>query len=346
MKQPRNWKQLTRHPLSEEYADITGERWSWLLESLDVNGFRPEHAIVLYEDMVLDGWQRQRACVERGIRPKYRALARGVDPERFVAMENDPRRHETEEQKNARVNARRKRVEAARREGQSIRSIAEAEGVAKSTIERDISSAGVPPGTPENENNAKISGRDGKNYAARRSRSLLCARCQRVGAVTNCAACAEVRRRRGIDANGRAPKKPKARPASREEIRDRVGNVVPDALRDVFADTGLAELIEEVNTAAEFVTAERWVDRATRLFDHHPFLLLSNTNPKSQGFKEHVFDALRSLQLAKEALESGAPYAVCPRWAKHEQGKACRACRSGGYVPEHRWNELKMSQEV
>jgi hypothetical protein len=143
-----------------------------------------------------------------------------------------------------------------------------------------------------------------------------------------------VRKKCGIDANGRAPKKPKPKAPAREELRDALGNVVPDQLRDVFADTGLSELIGGLATATDFVTPEQWTDRAVKLMDHHPFLL-------ADKFKEHVFDALRSLQLAKEALEAGVPYAVCPRWEKHEQGKACRTCRGGGHVPEHRWVELK-----
>ena len=57
-------------------------------------------------------------------------------------------------------------------------------------------------------------------------------------------------------------------------------------------------------------------------------------------FKTHAYDALRSIQLAKEALASGLPYAVCPKCNAVENGKVCRTCRGGGHIPLHRWEEL------
>src|SRR3990167_10575229 len=91
--QPRFWKTLERHPISAEYEDITGDAWDDFLEHF--RAFDQRRPIILHEDKVLDGWQRQRACVKLGITPVYAQLPKGVDPREFVSQENDRRRHET-----------------------------------------------------------------------------------------------------------------------------------------------------------------------------------------------------------------------------------------------------------
>lgn len=119
----------------------------------------------------------------------------------------------------------------------------------------------------------------------------------------------------------------------KEEVKDSLGNPVPDRCRDAFADPALKDLIDELENAEALVRAEPWLDRATKLTDHYQFLLLDK-------FRTHSMDALRSIQLAKEALASGMPYAVCPKCKGEENGKVCRSCRGGGHIPLHRWEEL------
>jgi hypothetical protein len=172
-----DWKQLERHPLSAEYKDIEGQPWQDLLDRLTVMGSLPDRPIVLFEGKVLDGWQRQRACVKLGVEPTYDNLRDGMDAEMFVQAVNDIRRHESAEEAAERVARRRERLRAARAQGQSIRSIAKAESISKSQVERDLQASVVPGGTPET-----VKGTDGKTYKARKPREWhLCGRCERVG---------------------------------------------------------------------------------------------------------------------------------------------------------------------
>jgi hypothetical protein len=63
---------------------------------------------------------------------------------------------------------------ALREQGHSPRAIAGAVGVSKSQVERDL--AGVPDGTPD----GRVTGRDGKSYAAKRP-TIVAAKNQREG---------------------------------------------------------------------------------------------------------------------------------------------------------------------
>jgi hypothetical protein len=132
-------------------------------------------------------------------------------------------------------------------------------------------------------------------------------------------------------AQKKAQSKPGPKPAAKQELLDKAGRPVPDACRDAFADPALAELVGELEAAEATVAAEGWAKRAAKLADHYPFLLL-------ERFHQHAYDALRSLQLALEALRAGVPYAVCPACDGRKDG--CRTCRGRGHIPEHRHQEL------
>src|SRR6266852_8253056 len=108
--QPREWKQLERHPLSAEYKDLAGQRWQDLLGSMRKHGFLDGHEIILHDGKILEGWQRQQACLETGIKPRYKSVPKGISPEDYVEAANDPRRHETPEEAETRVAMRRERV--------------------------------------------------------------------------------------------------------------------------------------------------------------------------------------------------------------------------------------------
>ncbi len=128
-------------------------------------------------------------------------------------------------------------------------------------------------------------------------------------------------------------KKPK--PAPRGDLMDNEGQAVPTRCRDAWADAGLRNLIEEQIASAETcLNAKSWVERASRYCDHYPFILITD-------FRDHAYEALRHLQIAKEMLEAGLPHAVCPRCNGAERKTPCQSCRGSGLVPEHRWSELK-----
>src|SRR6516165_2529008 len=93
--QPPQWQPLRRHPLSAQSEDLDGPRFEALCESIKEHGVDKSRMITLHESMVLDGWQRQRACVKLAIKPIYDELPIGMDPEAFVEKTNDVRRHES-----------------------------------------------------------------------------------------------------------------------------------------------------------------------------------------------------------------------------------------------------------
>jgi len=143
----------------------------------------------------------------------------------------------------------------------------------------------------------------------------------------------EMSREPGDDRPHPPPRKP---PAPKGELRDKAGNVVPDHLRDVFADPGLGTLIGELEQVEAMIRPQPWLDRAAKLCDHYGFLLIDK-------FKEHAWETLHRLQLALEALRAGVPHAVCPKCKgtdSQANGKTCRGCRGYGFVPETRYAEL------
>lgn len=189
MSEQPEWKQLERHPLSAEYADLPEAVFRQMVEAIRRHGI-VDRSVTLHEGMILDGWQFHRACIEAGVKPEYVDVADLlIDPAAYVAIKNDLRRHETPQQADRRIAARRQRVAEARAEGHSLRAIAEAEGVSKTQVISDLESvaenpgghpcppelaepeADQPPAPPEPKPAAKpktepptVTGRDGKTY--------------------------------------------------------------------------------------------------------------------------------------------------------------------------------------
>lgn len=192
MNQPKDWKSLERHHLSAEYVDLCGPAWVEFVAGMRERRFSPAHPIVLHDGKVLDGWQRQRACVMTFVTPVYIEYD-GDDPEGFVKQENDNRRHETPLQRDQRIEARDKQIVASRAEGKSLRTIAEEEGVSKNTVARAIEST-VPCGTVEVPD-GKVTGKDGRKRKARTGPKKpkaprKCDRCTRKGCnVPDCEQC-------------------------------------------------------------------------------------------------------------------------------------------------------------
>lgn len=170
MKTPQLWKHLKRHPLSAEYRDITGPAFFRFAQGFKVIRFLPRFPIILLDGQVLDGWQRLRACIETNVEPTFEKLPEGIDPAAYVECVNDERRHETSEERQERIG----RVAERRKAGESLRAIAEAEGISEAQTRRDLEEAnsGAPgEGAPETETKEeppKVTGRDGKKYDAKK----------------------------------------------------------------------------------------------------------------------------------------------------------------------------------
>lgn len=81
---------LTFHPLADIFPLMEGGEFDELVADIKANGLR--EPIVIYDDQVLDGRNRYRACQALGIEAPTETYS-GVDPAAFVISLNIHRRH-------------------------------------------------------------------------------------------------------------------------------------------------------------------------------------------------------------------------------------------------------------
>lgn len=197
-----------------------------------------------------------------------------------------------------------------------------------STCEQSNTSTSASGSSPPK----KRKGKDGKKRPEKNA-PILCERCQRLApgvGVMDCPQCAEMRQ------NNPKKKKKRKKPEPPAEVKDATGAFVPDNLRDVFADTSLRELVDELRSVETMLTPGTWAERAGKLSAHYPFILVEKAN-------EHAWNALQELQTAIANIKCGLAHAVCPKcngMDSKNNGKTCKTCRGCGHIPEHRFNEL------
>jgi hypothetical protein len=99
---------LKFHPLADLFPLMEGIEFDELVADIRANGLRD--CIVLYEDKILDGRNRYRACEAAGVTPGFRVAVQSpeqsniarpliTDPTAYVISANIHRRHLTAEQK-------------------------------------------------------------------------------------------------------------------------------------------------------------------------------------------------------------------------------------------------------
>jgi hypothetical protein len=96
--------ELTRHPLSAAFPSFSDTDLDALVE--DIRAFGQRESGLVFEGMILDGWNRYQACVRLGIEFNYIEFEEeypGVDPEDYVVSKNLHRRHMTDSQRAASV---------------------------------------------------------------------------------------------------------------------------------------------------------------------------------------------------------------------------------------------------
>src|SRR4051812_43519844 len=119
---------LQQHELSALFPPMTDAEYAELRSDIAANGLR--QPITLFEGEVLDGWHRQRACVETGAAAHYVAFEGGRDAAlKFVSSSNLVRRHLSALQKRELVA---KLLQA--QPGRSDRAIADIAKVSKNTV--------------------------------------------------------------------------------------------------------------------------------------------------------------------------------------------------------------------
>jgi len=89
-------QELRSHPLADIFPLIEGAEFEELVEDIKANGLR--EPIAMFEDKVLDGRNRYRACAAAGTEPTF-TVYQGDNPAAYVISANIRRRHLTVEQK-------------------------------------------------------------------------------------------------------------------------------------------------------------------------------------------------------------------------------------------------------
>lgn len=87
---------IERHPLSAAFPDMSAVEYSELLTSIRKIGI--QNPIVLYENMIIDGWHRYRASIELDIECPFIDLPENANPPDFVIAQNATRRNLTPSQ--------------------------------------------------------------------------------------------------------------------------------------------------------------------------------------------------------------------------------------------------------
>jgi hypothetical protein len=87
---------LPYHPVADIFEPLKGEEFDALVKDIKANGLN--EPITVHEGQILDGRNRERACVVAGVKPHYRTY-QGDDPAGFVVSANIHRRHLTGKQK-------------------------------------------------------------------------------------------------------------------------------------------------------------------------------------------------------------------------------------------------------
>lgn len=336
---------LEDHPYSELFPLMGDSDLAALADDIEANGLRDP--VYLFEGKILDGRNRYRACVLKGIDQKVERYT-GEDPIGFVVSKNLHRRHMTESQR-AMAAADIAKMGRGRPESNGVHAphltTTQAAGllhVSPETVKdaKSVQTHGVPEladavrsgdvsvsaaaevaKLPKSEQKKAVKDKKVKETAAKvradrkpktRAASSNPEKVSEPGATTS-----------GPSNNGSAKTKPAPEPA----IKDGLGNVVPRCVADTFGDPMLTDAVARIDAVhKELVSIEHHV--ATVLSTKGEFWPYAQFGECCKSLK----DAVTSAGNASNQLFIGVPFCVCPKC----RGEGCKDCRNSGAWNRHR----------
>ena len=299
---------------------LTDSEGESLKRSIRKNGVQVP-VVVDEEHGVIDGGNRLRLAAEENIKDIPTVLRKGLSDEekRELAISlNADRRQLTAKEREQLAQERRERIAERREAGESLRTIAEKEGVSVVQVQRDLENLSTVPGGTVEPKDGKVTGKDGRT---RRATPKKPPEKEREPGEDD-----DVFDQRDAERDARKRQRNKPKPAR----KDAFGHVIPEHLRDLFGDTVLSDCITDLDEAKKILV--RVNERLRRKVTHYPFV-------QAKDAYDALADAEHAAQLAIDSIKPGIPYAVCPACQGEDISK-CKKCRFGGHVPEWRTNEL------
>lgn len=251
----------------------------------------------------------------------FRAFEDDEEELEFARDANFDRRQmsagEVERERRARID----RVAERRKQGESLRAIAEAEGVSKTQIDRDLTESTVPPGTV-----VTVTGLDGKKRPAK---PVLCKRCTRIGKETkNCKECERIRKRKAAKRTAKSKAKSKAKEAVEQKV-DCFKTPVPQHLCPVLFDPWVQDSIDLLAEVSERFRLAWLIDGMAKRKGKMPWT-------DAKDFADGCGFVIQYLDQLIDHLKTTRLEAVCPLC----KGEKCGGCRMAGLVPRSVHAEL------
>lgn len=250
------------HPIADEYPLMSAHDLGRMEQDMCQRGYDARFPIMLFQDKILDGRNRQAAAEKAKVEPCYVEFPGTEDEAReFAQRANEERRHLTREWLDQRRKERIERVTQRRQEGASTRQIAAEEGVTQTQVLRDLKTATETRDVSVEPPDGKVTGRDGKKRDASK------------------------------------PAAPKKQPASKpKEPTDCEGNPLPERLRDVFADGFLEESLRDLKAWHEAGTAAAILSGIRKRYKHLPWLRLTDACEQLEAIDRAFELALETLR--------------------------------------------------
>lgn len=307
-------KEIEFHPLANRFPLLEGEQFAAFVRNMETNGYNASTKVIwLYEGMILDGRNTYRACQQLGINPNFRSYYNEYgSPWTFVKMMNLHRLHLTPSQW---------AMLAAEEHEKSKDSIVQV------TASQTAEEFGISESTLHNAKRVLKSGTDSVKQLVREGKATADDAAKIVkqpkevqDAAANKVATGEAGTLAEAAQGDSFEKADEPLPACKAGKVDDAGAVIPAHLMDVFSSSifkRFKELLLELKSLSPAMLANSpwWV---------------SDT------------DSRKKIDELIARANDCAPYAVCP--ACHGQKGGCKQCRTQGWVPAWRYDEIKMGE--